>query len=317
MSLAKNIDYIFLALMLLSLLNVVNFNIRTHDFPSLTLTSELAKVKALGYNPFTIYGHFIWTFFEVTKGFAEGFVSTIRANLETGLIVPLLLVNCWLAYSKLRYGYDQYSSEKHNAFLDILKNYLFRSTLLERSLWMMFFVDIILLLTRPGKNEIIALIALYLLILSVKLVPWIARSAIFLSEKFEKTFLYNRWLLVLIALADGVLIYFDSLSLFTLFIMILLYNSIASLVFAALHEARNLRRYAYYAFNIGIFIFFGSIILIYFISFAVVILMQLPIILYFYWKNKWRVQRLTKVVPVYIMESVNVAVLAALLWLYF
>ena len=316
-SLAKNIDYIFLVLVLLGLFNFVDFNIRTHNFPHLSIAAEIVKIKALGYNPFTIYGHFIWTFFEVTWGFAAGFVDTIRADLKTGLIVPLLIVNCWLAYSKMRYGYDSRSSEKHNAFIDILKNYLFSSTLLERSLWMMFFVDIILLLTRPGKNEILALIVLYGLIISVKLVPWVARLIISLSERLEKTIMYKRWLLLAIGIIDAVLIYFDSTELFTLFLMIILYNLVASLVFTALNEAKRLRKYVYYMFNLGILIFFASIILIYSISFIVVIVMQLPIIVYFYWKNKWRADRLTKVVPIWVIEGVNMIVLAVLLVRYF
>jgi len=58
---------------------------------------------------------------------------------------------------------------------------------------------------------------------------------------------------------------------------------------------------------IGIFIFFGSLVLIYFISYAVVLLVQSPLIAYYYYKEN-------KFLPAWIMEIVNGAIIAALLF---
>ncbi|MCX8147486.1 MAG: hypothetical protein N3D84_03395, partial [Candidatus Woesearchaeota archaeon] len=79
----------------------------------------------------------------------------------SALIVAFLIVNIWLAYSKLKYGYDKVSSRRHNVFIDMLKRYLFSSNLIERSLWMLFFIDLMVFLTSPSKSEIIFLLVLY------------------------------------------------------------------------------------------------------------------------------------------------------------
>lgn len=305
--LAENIEYVFLVLGILALLNAVDFNLNPAHFPRLSISGEIAHIKALGYNPITIYGHFLWIFFLVTKGFAMGFFETVKTTSTYALIVVFLIVNIWLAYSKLKYGYDQKSSKSHNVFFDMLKNYLFSSSLIERSLWMLFFIDLMIFLTAPSKEEIYFLLILYGLILSVKLVPVISRTIISLSKNLEKTLLSNEKVQIGVAIIDIALVYFDSSSLFTLLAMILTYNAVAQLTFKLLKEAKSVVKIFYYAFNIGIFIFFLSIAAIYYISYAVVLIVQSPLIgIYYYYKRKF--------VPVWMMEAVNCVILAVLLY---
>ncbi len=306
-TLAENIEYIILLLTAFGLLGLVDFNLNPSHFPNLSLMGEWAHMGDLGYNPITIYGHFIWVFFLITKGFALGFLNAVKTTSYTALVAVFLMVNIWLAYSKLRYGYSISSSKRHNIFLDMLKKYLFSSSVLERSLWMLFFIDLMMFLTTPSREEIYFLLALYGLILSVKLVPGVSRVIIALSKQLEKTFLSNHYVQIGVAIADIALVYFDSTSLFTLLAMVLTYNAVSQLVFRALEGAKPALKVMHYVFNIGIFIFFGSLVAIYFISYAVVIIAQSPLIAYYYYKKK-------EFLPVWMMEAVNGAIIAALLF---
>lgn len=306
-TLAENIEYIILVLTALGLLNLIDFNLNPSHFPRLSFGGEISHMKALGYNPITIYGHFLYVFFLVTKGFAIGFFDTVKTTSAYALIVVFLIVNIWLAYSKLKYGYDQRSSKGHNVFIDMMKNYLFSSTLIERSLWMFFFIDMMVFLTTPSKDEVYFLLVLYALILSIKLVPWLSRMIIGLSKGIEKTFLGNERVQIGVAIVDIILVYFDSTSLFTLLAMVLTYNAVAQLTFRAFRSAKPVLKVFYYIFNAGILIFFISIAAIYYISYAVVLIVQSPLIgIYYYYKRKF--------VPVWIMEAVNCVILAVLLY---
>src|SRR3989344_2218192 len=306
-TLAENSEYIILLLTAFGLLGLVDFNLNPSHFPNLSLMGEWAHMGDLGYNPITIYGHFIWVFFLITKGFALGFLNAVKTTSYTALVAVFLMVNIWLAYSKLRYGYSISSSKRHNIFLDMLKKYLFSSSVLERSLWMLFFIDLMMFLTTPSREEIYFLLALYGLILSVKLVAGVSRVIIALSKQLEKTFLSNHYVQIGVAIIDIVLVYFDSTSLFTLLAMVLTYNAVAQLTFRAFSSAKPVLKVFYYIFNAGILIFFLSIAAIYYISYAVVLIVQSPLIgIYYYYKRKF--------VPVWMMETVNCVILAVLLY---
>ncbi|MCX8147485.1 MAG: hypothetical protein N3D84_03390, partial [Candidatus Woesearchaeota archaeon] len=136
------------------------------------------------------------------------------------------------------------------------------------------------------------------LILSVKLVPGISRMVISLSKSFEKTLMSNEYVQIGVAIADVVLVYFDSKSLFTLLLLVITYNAVAQLIFRILKDLKTALKFAYYIFNIGIFIFFGSLVLIYFISYAVVLIAQSPLIAAYYYKKK-------KFLPIWAIEAVN------------
>lgn len=297
-TLAENIEYILLIVAALGLLNLVDFNLNPSHFPRLSIDSELGHMKLLGYNPITIYGHFIWVFFLITKGFAIGFFNTVKSESTYALLTAFLIVNIWLAYSKLKYGYDGASSKKHNVFFDMLKNYLFSSKLIERSLWTLFFIDLMVFLTQPSRDEIYFLLAIYGLILSVKFVPWLSRIIIAVSKDFNKTLLRNERIQVAVAVIDIILVYFDSTSLFTLLALVITYNAVAQLLFRILKGAKPALKVMYYIFNIGMFIFFGSLVAIYLISYAVVLIAQSPLIALYYYQKK-------RFLPVWIMELVN------------
>lgn len=306
-TLAENIEYIILILTALALFGLVNFDLDPSMFPGLSLKGEWAYLQSVNYNPFSIYYHFLWIFVNITYGFALGFFNTVKTKSYTALAVVFLIVNIWLAYSKLKYGYDKSSSKKHNVFLHMMKNYLYSSTLIERSLWTLFFIDLMVFLTSPSKGEIYFLLALYVLILSVKLVPWISRLIISVSKKLQKTFVGDRRVQFGVAIIDIILVYFDSSSVFTLLALVLTYNLVADLVFRALKGAKPALKVMYYVFNLGIFIFFGSLIIIYLISYAVVLVVQSPLIAVYYYKKR-------KMLPAWMMEIVNGCFIAVFLY---
>ncbi len=309
-TLAENIEYIILVLTALGLLGLASFDLDPNHFPRLGLEQQWAYMKSVSYNPFIIYAHFIWVFFLITKGFALGFFNTIKSASYTALATAFLIVNIWLAYSKLRYGYSSSTAKRHNVFLDMLKKYLYTSTLIERSLWTLFFIDLMVFLTSPSRTEIYFLLGLYALILSVKLVPGLSRAIISLSRKLEKTFIRDRYVQIGVALVDIVLVYFDSTSLFTLLAMVITYNLVAQLVFKFLKGAKPALKVAYYAFNLGIFIFFGSLIAVYLISYAVVLVAQSPLIAAYYYKKK-------RMLPTWAMEVVNGAFIVVFIHMIF
>ncbi|MFO8015611.1 MAG: hypothetical protein R6U32_00755 [Candidatus Woesearchaeota archaeon] len=302
-TLAENIEYIVLVLTALGLLGVISFDLDPSHFPRLGLEQQWDYMKSVSYNPFIIYAHFVWVFFLITKGFAVGFLNTIKSASYTALAIPFFLVNIWLAYSKLKYGYSDKASRKHNVFIEMLRKYLFTSNLIERSLWTLFFIDLMVFITSPSRTEIYFLLGLYALILSVKLVPGFSRMVISLSKRLEKTFIRDRYVQIGVAIVDIVLVYFDSTSLFTLLAMVITYNLVAQLVFRALKGAKPVLKVMHYAFNLGIFIFFGSLIAIYLISYGVVLVAQSPVIAVYYYKKK-------RFLPAWLMEIINAGFIA-------
>ncbi|MDD5650489.1 MAG: hypothetical protein PHF86_08755 [Candidatus Nanoarchaeia archaeon] len=301
-TLAKNLQYIFLVLATLNLLNILNFNLNPQHFPNLSINSEISKIIDYTYNPIFIYGHYLYIFFLIIKGFATSFIETIQTNWISAMIISLLIVNIWFLYSKM--------SNKKNVLSELTKNVWSESNILERGLWVIFFLDIITIITTPGELEIIALIIVYLLILSIKFIPYLSDFIITTTEKLENTFLYNKNVMLTITGLDILLIYFDSSSIFTLFLIILLYNGIAYLVLKFLKEYRKLYDYMFYIFNFGMLVFFFSLVLIYWIAFAVVSVIQSPIIGIYYYKYK-------KFLSKNIIEIVNGLILIVLLYLYF
>ncbi|MBW3000136.1 hypothetical protein KY339_05685, partial [Candidatus Woesearchaeota archaeon] len=301
-ALAKNMQYIFLVYESLNLLGIVDFRVGLANLPRLSLASEWAKVAAHHYNPLWIYYRFLQVFLDVALDLARNFVNTIMNHPIEALIISIIIVNIWLLYSKLSFGYSKRDSKRHNIFKTTLKKTLFTSTLLERSLWMIFLIDIAVFITTPKAGHIIFLLAIYLLILSIKATPLFCNMVVNLTERFEKSFFRNEKVLMAVTFIDIALIYLDSKYLFTLFMVILLYCGIAQLVFKALKDYKKVLKWAYYALNLGILIFFFGILSIYFISFAVVNLMLLPVLAYYLIKKR-------KMIPVKLMELLNTVIL--------
>jgi len=192
----------------------------------------------------------------------------------------------------------------------MLKNVFASSNFIENSLWMIFFVDFIVVITTPTKFHIILLLLVYALLFTVKFFPEFTSLFVDTSNKLERTVLYNKWIILGVVLVDVVLIYFDSRSLFTLFIMMIVYNLIAMVVLRVLKEYKKLHDWAFYIFNIGLLLFFFSLIVIYFISFIAVTVIQLPILLYYYLKDR-------KFIPAKVMEYVNIVILVVMLIIFF
>lgn len=308
-ALAKNIQYIILVLELLALFGVVNFNLNPDHFPTLTLQGEWNKVVEFTYNPIFIYGHYLAVFFAIAKGFALSFFDTLRFNVFPAAIISLLIVNIWLTYSRLRYG--EYSKNTGITFIKkMMKRVFTNSNFIENSLWMIFFVDFIVLITTPDKLHILFLLILYALIFSVRFFPEFTKLFVDTTNKLERTLLYQKWVIMLVILVDIVLIYFDNRNLFTLFIMMLVYNLVAMLVLKFLKEYKKLHDYAFYIFNAGLLLFFFSLLVIYFLSFIAVTVIQLPLLLYYYLTEK-------KFIPLKVMEYVNIGLLLVLLVLFF
>ncbi|MBU0929649.1 MAG: hypothetical protein KJ623_01100 [Nanoarchaeota archaeon] len=308
-TIAKNLQYIFLILGTLNLLNIIDFNLNPKHFPTLTISSEISKIVSYTYNPIFIYGHYFYVFFSIIKGFALGFFETIKTNWITGAIICILIVNIWLLYNKVSFSYGKSLWKIEGILGKLSKSIWEESNLLERGLWMIFFIDLMVLITTPGRLDILFLLIIYLLILSVKFLPWITHILINLMDRLESTILYNKKVLFAVTFIDIILIYFDSQNLFTLFLIILVYNGVAMLILRLLKEARRLYDYAFYIFNLGMIIFFFSLILIYFIAFGFISLIQSPIIAFYYYKNK-------KFLPENIIEIINIILLVILFVLF-
>lgn len=309
-TIAKNLQYIFLILGSLNLIGVIDFNLNPKHFPELSITSEIGKIVNYTYNPIFIYGHYLYVFFSIAKGFALGFFETIKSNWITGAIVCLLIVNIWLLYSKINlnpYGKNLWKLESILGRLS--KSIWHQSNLLEKGLWMMFFLDLVIFITTPEKMDILFLIIIYLLMLSIKFFPGISYMLIDITKKAERSVFYDKRVLFAVTLIDIILIYFDSTSLFALFLITLVYNGFAVLILKFLARFRDLHEYAFYAFNFGIFLFFFSIVLIYWIAFLAVLLIQSPIIGFYYYKYK-------HFISMNILEIINGVILTVLLYLF-
>ncbi|MDD5133018.1 MAG: hypothetical protein PHD81_03200 [Candidatus Nanoarchaeia archaeon] len=285
-TIAKNLQYIFLVLGTLNLLNIINFNLNPKHFPSLSISSEIAKITGYTYNPIFIYGHYIYTFLLIAKGFALGFFETIQANYLLALITCILIVNIWLLYNKVSFSYGKSIWKLEGILSKLTKSIWEESNILEKGLWMIFFIDIMTIITSPGKYDLLFLLVIYLLMIAVKFFPNISYTIINLSDNLERTFLYDKRVLLAITGIDIVLIYFDSSSIFTLFLITLVYNGIALLILNFLKRFRELYDYVFYVFNLGILVFFLSMMFVYWIALLAVLLMQSPVIAFYYYKYK-------------------------------
>lgn len=309
-ALAKNVEYLFLILQGLSIIGLVNFRVNLRYLPSLTLKGEWFNFVGHSFNPFWLYYRFMEVFFLVIKGILMNFVEALRSNLVIALILCILIVNIWLAYKNMNYGYSKRDSRRHNLFLSTMKQALFKATLVERALWMMLFIDFIGFILNPEKSHIIFLLAIYLLVISVKLTHKLSNMVIGLTHLLQKKFLDNKYILYPVIAADIILIYLDGPKVFTLFAMIFIYCAMAQLVFLAVRDSRRLLKYSKYFFNVAVIMFFLGVIGIYGIAYFVVQIPLIPFHAYnFYKKGKL----LTDVHT----EYLNMALLGGLLMYYF
>ena len=308
-TIAKNIQYIILVLEALALIGIISFSLNPQHFPSLSLSWEWNKIVSYTYNPFFIYAHYLYVFFSIAKGFALSFFNTLKFNPFPASIMAILIVNLWLTYSRLRYG-ENSSGTGISFTKKMLKSVFASSNFIENSLWMIFFVDFIVLITTPTKLHVLFMLIAYALIFSVKIVPDFTKLFVNTSHELEKTLLYNKWVVLGVIILDVVLIYFNSRSLFTLFIMMIVYNMVAMVVLRVLKEYKKLHDWAFYIFNAGLLLFFFSFLIIYLISFIAVTVIQLPVLLYFYLREK-------RFIPTKIMEYINVGILVVMLVIFF
>src|SRR3989304_6057600 len=125
-TLAQNMQYIFLVMQLLSMFNVINFNLNPDHFPTLTISGEINKIKSYSFNPVYIYGHFLYVFYEAMRSVTMTFIDHIKANIFLTGIVAILIVNIWLLYSGMSYGHDSRASRKRNIIFELMKDIMKR-----------------------------------------------------------------------------------------------------------------------------------------------------------------------------------------------
>lgn len=309
-ALVKNVEYLFLILQGLSTIGLVRFRVNLRYLPSLTLKGEWFNFVGNSFNPFWLYYRFMEIFFLVIKGILINFVEALKSNLVIALILCILIVNIWLAYKNMNYGYSKRDSKKHNLFLNTMKQALFKANLVERALWMMLFIDFIGFILNPEKTHIIFLLVIYLLVVSVKLTHKLSNTVIGLTHLLEKKILNNKYILYPVITTDITLIYLDGAKVFTLFIMVLLYCAMAQLVFLAVRDSKRLLKYSTYLFNAAVIMFFLGVIGIYGIAYLVVQIPLTPFHAYNYYKKG---KLLTDVHA----EYLNMALLGGLLMYYF
>ena len=281
MSLANNINYIFMALQVLSIFGIVNFNPNPNHFPPLTMLGELAKFQSFGFNPLLIYWHFITVFFLVVKSVTLTFIDHIRTSPFTAGIVAILLSNMYLLYRSFSYGAARENWGRRSIFKWMFSDILKGGNLLQDALFMMFVIDIIVFVTTPAKTHLYFLIAIYLIMLSIKVTPVVSNFVSDLFNSFEGSFFHNTNVLFAVAILDIVAVYFNGQSMFTLFLLIIAYTAIATLILKLTEKTGKLNEVLYYALYLGLLIFYLSIAAILAVSLIVVALAQLPIILYF------------------------------------
>ncbi|MBU0461253.1 MAG: hypothetical protein KJ574_01565 [Nanoarchaeota archaeon] len=309
-ALARNIQYIFLILESMALLGLSHFNVRVRYLPDITMMGEWHNFVSHGYNPFWLYYHFLELFFTVAKNIGLYMYDTIRHNSIQGLIICFLIVSIWLAYSGMSYGYSRSESRGHNAFWSSLKKLLFTSNLVERSLWMIFFIEMLGFVLTPAAPNIIFLVVVWLLVLSVKATPIISNFIVDLTNHLEKSVLHSEYVLWAVTAIDVLLVYFDSSRAFAFWIMVILYCAIAQGVFYAVKDSSQLSRWAKYLFNLGVFVFFFSIVVVYFAAFVITNIFLSPLWLYYFWTKR-------KPLPHKWIEYATMAILIGLLVYYF
>jgi hypothetical protein len=309
-SMAKNIPYIFLALQLLNIFGVVNFNINPDNFPSLSILGELGKFKEMGFNPFLIYWHFITIFFLVVKSVTLTFISHIQTSPITAGIVAIIVANIFLLYRSLSYGAARENWNRRSILKWMFSDILKEGNLLEDALFMMFVVDIIVFVVTPETSHLYFLIAVYLVMLSIKVTPIFANLASNMFNAVEQSFFHNEKVLFIVTLLDIVMIYFDSQQMLTLFLLILAYTAIATIILRLTKKFESANEVLYYVLYLGLLIFYLSIAAILAVSLIVVILAQIPIIIGYYLLKK-------KLAPGWLIQAVNGIFLVILLIMVF
>lgn len=307
-SMAKNIPYIFLALQLLNIFGVVNFNINPDNFPSLSIGSELAKFAEMSFNPFLIYWHFITIFFLVVKSVTLTFIDHIRTSPITAGIVAVIVANMFLLYRSLSYGAAREHWNKRSIFKWMFSDILKGGNLLEDALFMMFVVDIIVFITNPERSHLYFLLAVYLVMLSIKVTPIFANLASNFFNAIEQSFFHNSKVLFVVTVLDVVMIYLDSQNMFTLFLLILAYTAIATLILKLTKKFESANEVLYYVLYLGLLVFYLSIAAILTVSLVVVLLAQIPIIILYYILKK-------RLAPGWLIQVVNGVFLIVLLFL--
>jgi len=308
-TLAQNMQYVFLVLQLLGILNVINFSLNPDHFPSLTITGEFSTFKSHSFNPVYIYGHFLYVFYEAMRSVTLTFIDHIRANPFSAGIVAILIVNIWLLYSGMSYGHDNRSARKRNIVIELMKDVLKSGNLLEDALWMMFILDIIVFITTPTKSHIYFLLGVYLVMLSIKVTPLVSNLIIYASTAFQKSFFHNEKVLFVVTLLDIATVYFDTRSTFTFFLMIIAYSAVATILLKLTSKFEQANKVIFYLSYLGFIVFLGSIFLIYGISSLLVIIAQLPLLIYFYKAKK-------KFIPRWLMQAANGLFLVILLFFF-
>ncbi len=307
-SLASNINYIFLVLQLLNFFAIVNFNPNPDHFPPLTILGELAKFQSFGFNPFLVYWHFIAVFFLVAKSVTLTFIDHIRTSPFTAGIVAILLSNMFLLYRSFSYGSAREHWNKRSIFKWMFSDIMKGGNLLEDALFMMFVIDIIVFVVTPERNHLYLLIAFYLVMLSIKVTPVLANMVSNASIALEQSFFHNEKVLFVVAILDVFAVYLNGQSMLTLFLLILAYTAIATLILRFTKKYEKANEVLYYVLYAGLLVFYLSIAAILAVSLAVMALVQLPILLYYAFARK-------KLAPAWLMQLVNGILLVVLLFL--
>ena len=310
MSLANNINYIFLLLQLLSIFGIVNFNPNPDHFPPLTMLGELAKFQSFGFNPILIYWHFITIFFLVVKSVTLTFIDHIKTSPLTAGIIAILLSNMYFLYRSFSYGSAREHWGRRSIFKWMFRDILKGGNLLQDALFMMFVIDIIVFVTTPKITHLYFLIAIYLVMLSIKVTPVVSNFVADLFNSFEGSFFHNAKLLFAVAILDIVAVYFNGQSMFTLFLLIIAYTAIATLILRLTKKTGKLNDALYYVLYAGLLIFYLSIAAVLAVSLVVIALAQLPIILYYALRKR-------SLPPAWLMQVINAAFLVILLFLVF
>ncbi len=309
-SLAKNLAYIFLVLQLLNILGIINFDLDPDHFPALSLSGQWAQFQSFNFNPISIYLHFIWIFFLVVRAVTLTFIDHITSSPFTAGIIAILLVNMFLLYKGMSHGAARESWKKRSIFKFMFKEVLKGGNLLEDALFMMFMIDVIIFITTPEKSHIFFLLAVYLVMLSIKLTPAISNIISDLLNGFEKSFLHNDKIILAVLFLDIVAVYFDSKSMFTLFVLIIAYTAIATGILNLTRKMKQLHELLYYPLYFGLLVFYFSIFAVLAVSSAVVAIVQSPILAYYALKRK-------KLAPSWLLQAVNSVFLVILLILAF
>lgn len=309
-AMVKNLAYVFLILQLLSIFGIINFQLNPDHFPSLSIMGELAKFKEMGFNPISIYLHFIGIFFAVVKAVTLTFIDHIKDSPFTASIIAILLVNMFLLYRGMSHGSARESWKKRSIFKFLFSDILKGGNLLEDALFMMFIIDAIIFITIPERSHIYFLLAIYAIMLSIKITPSFSNFLADLLNGIEHSFLHNNKVILVVLILDIIAVYFDSQSMFTLFIILIAYTALATLILKLTQKSKAINEILYYPLYFGLLVFYASVLGILAVSAAVLAVVQLPVLLYYGIKKHM-------LVPGWLMQTINVILLGILMILAF